>query len=58
MFDLENVRPLSFVGIGRLTFFAYRARGFGCLFTMTATAKTLRLFPFVCKSFDPVPNYL
>jgi len=53
IFDLENVRALSFAGIRRLTLFAYLAYGFLCLFAKLAGKTAMRLALRLYKSFTP-----
>lgn len=58
IFDLENVRALSFAGIRRLTLFAYLAYGFLCLFAKQAGKYTLRAALGAYKSFGITPHFL
>lgn len=53
IFDLENVRAMSFAGIRRIALFAYLAYGFLCLFTRKAGKTALRLALRFYKSFTP-----
>lgn len=58
IYDLENVRAMSFAGIRRLTLFAYLSYGFLCLFAKrigkAAISGILRLY----KSFGDTPHFL
>ena len=58
IFDLENVRAMSFAGIRRLTLFAYLSYGFLCLFAKrigkAAISRILKLY----KSFGNTPHFL
>ena len=58
IFDLENVRALSFAGIRRLALFAYLAYGFPCLFAKRAGKRALRALLGAYKSFDKIPHFL
>lgn len=53
IFDLENVRAMSFAGIRRVVLFAYLAYGFLCLFARRAGKTALRLALRFYKSFTP-----
>lgn len=53
VFDLENVRAMSFAGIRRICLFAYLAYGFLCLFAKRAGKTALRLALRFYKSFTP-----
>jgi Transposase DDE domain len=53
IFDLENVRAMSFAGIRRIALFAYLAYGFLCLFARKAGKTALRLVLRFYKSFTP-----
>jgi hypothetical protein len=53
VFDLENVRAMSFAGIRRIVLFAYLAYGFLCLFARKAGKTAIRLALGVYKSFTP-----
>ncbi len=57
IFDLENVRALSFAGIKRLTLFAYLAYGFLCLFARRAGKRALRAILGAYKSFGRTPHF-
>ena len=58
IFDLENVRAMSFAGIRRLTLFAYLAYGFLCLFAKRAGKATLQSVLRLYKSFGETPHFL
>lgn len=53
VFDLENVRAMSFAGIRRVVLFAYLAYGFLCLFARRAGKAALRAVLRLYKSFTP-----
>jgi hypothetical protein len=53
VFDLENVRAMSFAGVRRIVLFAYLAYGFLCLFAKKAGKTALRLALRFYKSFTP-----
>jgi hypothetical protein len=53
IFDLENVRAMSFTGIRRVVLFAYLAYGFLCLFARKAGKTAVRLALRFYKSFSP-----
>ena len=53
IFDLENVRAMSFAGIRRVVLFAYLAYGFLCVFAKQAGKTALRLALRFYKSFTP-----
>lgn len=53
VFDLENVRAMSFAGIRRICLFAYLAYGFLCLFAKKAGETALGLALRFYKSFTP-----
>lgn len=53
IFDLENVRAMSFAGIRRIVLFSYLAYGFLCLFAKQAGKTALRLALRFYKSFTP-----
>ena len=53
VFDLENVRAMSFAGIRRIVLFAYLAYGFLCLFARKAGKTAMRLALRFYKSFTP-----
>lgn len=53
IFDLENVRAMSFAGIRRVVLFAYLAYGFLCLFARKAGKTAVRLALRFYKSFTP-----
>ena len=57
IFDLENVRAMSFAGIRRLTLFAYLAYGFLFLFAKRIGKDGLRFVPLY-KSFGETPHFL
>lgn len=52
VFDLENVRAMSFAGIRRICLFAYLAYGFLCLFAKKAGKTAMRLALSFYKSFE------
>ena len=58
IFDLENVRAMSFAGIRRLTLFAYLAYGFLCLFAKRAGKAALQSLLGLYKSFGDTPHFL
>lgn len=58
IFDLENVRAMSFAGIRRLTLFAYLAYGFLCLFAKRAGKAALQSLLRLYKSFGKTPHFL
>jgi len=58
IFDLENVRAMSFVGIRRLTLFAYLAYGFLCLFAKRIGKEGIRSVLKLYKSFGETPHFL
>lgn len=58
IFDLENVRAMSFAGIRRLTLFAYLAYGFLCLFAKRAGKAILQSVLRLYKSFGDTPHFL
>ena len=58
IFDLENVRALSFAGIRRLTLFAYLAYGFLCLFAKRLGKRALGLILKGYKSFGETPHFI
>ena len=58
IFDLENVRAMSFSGIRRLTLFAYLAYGFLCLFAKRAGKAALQSVLRLYKSFGDTPHFL
>jgi hypothetical protein len=58
IFDLENVRAMSFAGIRRLTLFAYLAYGFLCLFAKRIGKKGLRIVLRLYKSFGKTPHFM
>lgn len=58
IFDLENVRAMSFAGIRRLTLFAYLAYGFICLFAKRIGKDGLRIVLRLYKSFGKTPHFL
>jgi Transposase DDE domain len=53
VFELENVRAMSFAGIQRITLFASLAYGFLCLFAKRAGKTALALALRFYKSFTP-----
>ncbi|MGH9682211.1 MAG: transposase [Candidatus Acidiferrales bacterium] len=53
VFDLENVRAMSFAGIRRIVLFAYLAYGFLCLFARKAGKTAMCLALRFYKSFAP-----
>jgi len=57
IFDLENVRAMSFAGIRRLTLFAYLAYGFLCLFAKRIGKEGLRIILKLYKSFGEIPHF-
>jgi len=58
IFDLENVRAMSFAGIRRLTLFAYLSYGFLCLFAKRAGKAALQSVLRLYKSFGETPHFL
>lgn len=60
IFDLENVRAMSFAGIRRICLFAYLAYGFLCLFARKAGKTAVRLALRFYKSFTPgvAPHFI
>lgn len=58
IFDLENVRALSFAGIRRLTLFAYLAYGFLCLFAKRLGKRVLGAILAAYKSFGETPHFI
>ena len=58
IFDLENVRAMSFAGIRRLTLFSYLAYGFLCLFAKRAGKAALQSVLRLYKSFGETPHFL
>ena len=58
IFDLENVRAISFMGIQRLTLFAYLAYGFVCLFARRAGKRSLQTALGAYKGFGETPHFL
>ncbi|MCI0349603.1 MAG: transposase [Acidobacteriales bacterium] len=60
IFDLENVRAMSFAGIRRVVLFAYLAYGFLCLFARRAGKAAVRAVLRLYKSFmpDAPPHYI
>jgi len=58
IFDLENVRAMSFAGIRRLTLFAYLAYGFLCLFAKRLGKEGIRSVLKLYKSFGETPHFL
>lgn len=52
IFDLENVRAMSYAGIRRIALFAYLAYGFLCLFAKQAGKTAVRLALRFYKSFN------
>lgn len=58
IFDLENVRAMSFAGIRRLTLFAYLGYGFLCLFAKRFGNRAIRTVLSAYKSFGAVPRFL
>jgi len=58
IFDLENVRAMSFSGIRRLTLFAYLAYGFLCLFAKRIGKDGIRTILKLYKSFGETPHFL
>ena len=58
IFDLENVRAMSFTGIRRLTLFAYLAYGFLCLFAKRIGKDGIRAIRKLYKSFGETPHFL
>lgn len=58
IFDLENVRAMSFAGIRRLTLFAYLAYGFLCLFAKRIGKEGIRSVLKLYKSFGETPHFL
>jgi len=58
IFDLENVRAMSFAGIRRLTLFAYLAYGFLCLFAKRVSKAILKRVLSLYKSFGNTPHFL
>ena len=53
VFDLENVRAMSFAGIRRIVLFSYLVYGFLCLFARKAGKTAMRLALGCYKSFTP-----
>ncbi|OFW35924.1 MAG: hypothetical protein A3J28_10415 [Acidobacteria bacterium RIFCSPLOWO2_12_FULL_60_22] len=58
IFDLENVRAMSFTGIRRLTLFAYLSYGFLCLFAKRIGKAALQSVLRLYKSFGETPHFL
>jgi hypothetical protein len=58
VFDIENVRAMSFAGIRRLVLFAYLAYGFLCLFAKRAGKGALCVLLGLYKTFGQAPHFL
>ncbi len=56
VFELENLRPLTWVGIRRMVLFAFLAWAFLCRFAKTLRAKSSRLLELY-KSFGETPEF-
>jgi hypothetical protein len=58
VFDIENVRAMSFAGIRRLVLFAYLPYGFLCLFAKRAGKRALKALLGAYKSFGDTPRFV